>query len=142
MYVKVERLVDVVTKVFKQAAAKALLDNTGVALDIPHSMLQGILTSLLNNLQIIYQHGQGLISAQDLQNQCLLEYEKLKIKLAANRRKNKTANGNGASSIMASSSSGTINKNRTFLGVNSVLYVKDSPNKKGKGKKHDHGFTA
>lgn len=57
MYVKVERLVDVVTKVFKQAAAKALLDNTGVALDIPHSMLQGILTSLLNNLQIIYQHG-------------------------------------------------------------------------------------
>ena len=51
-------------------------------LEIPYSTLQTIISSLLTNVKIVYQQGQGLINAQDLQIQCLLEFEKLKVKMS------------------------------------------------------------
>ena len=80
-YVQAERIVDVVENIFKTSSALSLYEDT-MLLEIPYSTLQTIISSLLTNVKIVYQQGQGLINAQDLQIQCLLEFEKLKVKMS------------------------------------------------------------
>ena len=84
-YIPVERVVDIVEEIFKTSSALSLFENTTV-LEIEYSRLQSIIQSLLSNVNIVYDHGRGLINAQDFQIQCLLEFEKLKTKLAGMRK--------------------------------------------------------
>ena len=81
-------MVDIVTNVFKSGTVLSLFDpGSNGQIEIPYQTLQSIISSLLSSVKIIYQGGQGLVNAQDLQLQSLLEYEKLKTKLGALRKK-------------------------------------------------------
>ena len=84
-YIPVERVVDIVEEIFKTSSALSLFENTTV-LEIEYSRLQSIIQSLLSNVNIVYQNGKGLINAQDFQIQCLLEFEKLRTKLASQKK--------------------------------------------------------
>jgi len=66
IYVKVERVVDIVENIFKASAALSLFEGSQM-LEVPFSQLQSIIQSLLMNVKIVYQQGQGQINAQDLQ---------------------------------------------------------------------------
>ena len=84
-YIPVERVVDIVEEIFKTSSALSLFEGTNV-LEIEYSRLQQIIQSLLSNVNIVQQHGKGIINAQDFQIQCLLEFEKLKTKLSSQRK--------------------------------------------------------
>jgi len=61
-YVQAERIVDVVESIFKTSSALSLYEDT-LLLEIPYSTLQNIISSLLTNVKIVYEQGQGLINA-------------------------------------------------------------------------------
>lgn len=84
-YIPVERVVDITEEIFKTSSALSIFENTTL-LEIEYSRLQSIIQSLLQNVNIVYQNGKGLISARDFQIQCLQEFEKLKTKLASQRK--------------------------------------------------------
>lgn len=65
LYVKVERVVDIVEAIFKMSSALSLFEGTSM-LEVPFSQLQLIIQSLLMSVKIVYQQGQGHINAQDL----------------------------------------------------------------------------
>ena len=137
-----ERVVDIVEEIFKTSSALSLFENTTV-LEIEYSRLQSIIQSLLSNVNIVYKHGKGIINAQDFQIQCLLEFEKLKTKLASQRKsapKPKPINAGQAPpptlSSVPSTASISSQKNRTFLGVDAILYPKEQQKSAGTHKKN------
>ena len=85
--IPVERVVDITEEIFKTSSALSLFENTTI-LEIEYSRLQSIIQSLLSNVNIVYKNGKGIINAQEFQIQCLLEFEKLKTKLASIKKSN------------------------------------------------------
>ena len=88
MYVEVERVVNIVESIFRTSAALNLFTaapTNSNQTEVSHQQLQGIIQSLLQNVKIVYQRGNGCINAQDLQIQSLLEFEKLRVKIAGGR---------------------------------------------------------
>jgi len=63
-YIPVERVVDITEEIFKTSAALSIFENTSM-LEIEYSRLQSIIQSLLQNVNIVYKQGKGIISARD-----------------------------------------------------------------------------
>jgi len=125
MTVQVERVVDVVQNIFKTSSALSLFENSPM-LEIPYAQLQRIITSLLTNVKITYKQGLGFVNAQDLQIQCLLEFEKLKLKISGSKRTIQPKQQSGAPAAQEKS---TLEK-KTFLPIDAILYPKETNIKK------------
>lgn len=80
------------------------------------------------NVKIVYKNGQGHINAQDLQIQCLLEFEKLKIKFASLKRRgvNTGALSTNGTNVTQAHFKEDIKTNKTFLPIDSILYPKNT----------------
>lgn len=130
-YIPVERVVDITEEIFKTSSALSIFENTR-ELEIEYSRLQSIIQSLLQNVNIVYRHDKGIINARDFQIQCLQEFEKLRTKLASQKKvakKNPTPSGQApqpALNTVSSTASMQTTKNRTFLGIDSILYPKET----------------
>jgi hypothetical protein len=62
MYVPVERVVQISDTIFKMSSALSVFEGTQM-LEVPQAWLNSIVQSLLQNVKIVYQQGQGHINA-------------------------------------------------------------------------------